>query len=75
MVKNKKKSGLGIFILLVLLVAVGLIAGDYLNILSKIGVSHTAREVVNVNTENGTTEITQEHVPYVRANASTGGAA
>ena len=66
MVKNKKRSGLGIILLLVLFVAIGLIAGDYFNILSKVGWSkHSAQDVIDVDTENGSTVITQEHVPYV----------
>lgn len=66
MVKNKKRSGFVILLLLVFFAAAGLIAGDYFNILSKVGLpSHTAQDAVDVNTENGTTEITQEHVPYV----------
>ena len=65
MVKNKKRSGLGIFLFL-LFVAIALFAGDHFNILSIIGApGHTAQEVVDVNTENGTTVIAQKHVPYV----------
>lgn len=64
MVKSKKKT---LRVLVVLLVIAGLVvAGDYFNILSKIGVtSHKADEVVSVNTNNGTAEIRQKRVPYV----------
>ena len=65
MVKNKKKTGWIVFIFL-LVAVVAFAAGDYFNILSKLGVSsHTAQEVIDVSNENGVTEITQARVPYV----------